>query len=348
MVDTLPVFYLYLSGGGYVSIPDSISNFEGTLNYNSSVGSPSILRDPIYALVYPFSISTSYEYLNDSVYLSRVSYLSPLSFSLGSKLGKQFLQIDGMFWGSYIDRVGDYQVYFARASLYAQKFSFSTIYTLFQRSSYIGSYPYGDQVLDFYESWIYFGNYAFEISYYGDFFNYFSGFGMNEKGAPIWAGFFTNFGGYNFKVRQISYLGTTLIPVRVEGDIGRVWIKGKYNLAFNLFLAYVFSAKDLKRGLILENRIEHRRFSERGETSFSLRWFISKGGKFYGFEPMVSYTFSGKVKPEIFVGYAYPGKMGIFLGMNLKLFRKKFTVAYWNTNRSFYAGLEVGYARFGP
>jgi hypothetical protein len=349
LIDTLPVFYIYLTGGGFISLPDSLKkkNLEDVLNYNSSVGSPSILRDQIYALVYPFSISASYEYLNDSAYLSRASYLSPLSLSLGSKVGGYFLQIDGRFWGSYIDKKGDYQVYLGKASLYAPKFSISTIYTLFQRSAYIGSYPYGDRVLDFYERWIYFGNYGFEVAYQGEFFNYFSGFGINPKGAPIWTGFSTSFEGFKFTGRQISYLGTTVIPVRVEGEVGKVWTKGNYNIHFDLFLAYVFSAKDFRRGLILENFVEYREFSEKGEKSFALRWFVSKGGKFYGVEPRFSYTFAGRVRPEIFLGYLYPERTGVFFGVSFKFFRRKFTIAYKHTNRSIYGGLEVGYAKFG-
>ena len=349
MIDTLPVLYFYLSGGGYISLPENFQkkNLEDILNYNSSVGSPSIFRDPIYALVYPYSISTSYEYLNDSAYLSRASYLTPLSLGLGSRMGKYFLQLDGRFWGSYIDKVGDYQVYLWKASLYAKNYSISSIYNVFQRSAYVGTYPYGDAVLDFYESWIYFINYAFELSYEAEFLRYFSGFGINGKGSPIWSGFFTSFGGFSLMARQISYLGTTIIPVRVEGELMKTWVKGRYNLDFDLSVGYVFSIKDFMRGLILENKVEYRRFSERGETSFGMRWFLSKGGKFYGFEPKFSYTFASRLKPEIFVGYLYPERMGIYGGISVKLFRRKLSLAYKHTNRSFYAGLEVAYAKFG-
>jgi hypothetical protein len=155
------------------------------------------------------------------------------------------------------------------------------------------------------------------------------------------------FEGFKFTGRQISYLGTTVIPVRVEGEIMKVWTKGKYNIDFDLFLAYVFSAKDFRRGLILENLVEYREFSEKGEKSVGLRWFVSKGGKFYGIEPRFSYTFAGRVRPEIFLGYLYPERMGVFFGVSFKFFRRKFTIAYKHTNRSIYGGLEVGYAKFG-
>lgn len=353
MIDTLPLFHVILSGGLTLSLPKSYKTFEDIANYYSTAGSSSILREYVFAYTYPYSVSSrNSEYLSDSAYLIRPFYTKPLFMSVGGRIGKSYLQVEGGFWGSYIDTVGDYDVSFGKISFSSyssllKEFTVSGLFTTSRRSAYIGRYPYGDTVLDFYENWIYFPSGGLEFVSRGDGYGYFSGFVYNNSGVPLWAGFYKAVNGYNIRFRQISFLSTTILPVRVEGEVGRVFVRGRYNLDFYAFIGYIFNSENFKNGLIFENKLGYTGFFEGGEMGISARWFLSGGGEVLGFEPVIRYRFAKRFRPEVFIGYLYPVDKALFGGISLNLFRRNFTFAYNNSHRSFYLGMEFEYAKFG-
>lgn len=353
MIDTLPIIYLVLKGGLTLSVPDRYKNFEDIANYNSTVGSSRILRKNVFAYTYPYNASSPItEYTSDSASIFQPSFYKPTEVSLGWKMGKYYIQFDGGFWGSYVDRQGDYQVYSGRLNLssyasFLREYTISILYNMFQRSAYIGRFPYGDTVLEFYEKWIYFDNVGFEFISRGDLYSFFSGFSYSERGIPIWSGFTKEISGFNLRIRQISFLSTTILPVRTDMNISKRFILGKYNIDNDLFVGYVFSSRSFYKGLIVEHRIRYTRFFASGEGKLNFRWFISKGGENYGFEPSVGFKFARRPRMEVFLGYFYPSDRGIFGGITIDMFRRNIIIGYYNENRSFHLGMEVDYVRFG-
>ncbi len=344
--------YVVLKGGITLSFPEKFKTFEDIANYRSIVGSSYILRDKVFLYTYPYTSSSFLtEYTSDSLRLFQPSFLKPVELSLGTRVGGSYLQVDHSFWGSYTDKVGDYQVYMGKISYSSyssvlREYTVSLLYSMFQRSAYIGRYPYGDTVFDFYEKWIYFGNFGVEFTSRGDLYRFFSGFSYNSVGIPVWVGFSNSVSGYNLTFRQISFLATSTIPVRSEFYMNRTFIRGKSTLSGFLFVGYVFSSENLSRGLILENNFSYTRFMEMGSWGISLRWFVSRGGEMYGFETLLKYEFATRFRPEIFVGYLYPNRVGFFGGISINMFRKNVMLAYDNTSRSIHLGMEVSHAKF--